>query len=360
MELSQSLNPSNEILLKNYSLDSFDPLVLLENQEIKRKCLVSQVQEHLEHCGEVVKRNWYCKHCESERNPEALLRVDKAIRLDCQMRYCSNPQCVNTRFARILEVLKSVSRIKDLRRMFHFSIGFPKIDIQDFKKEVKEQRRNINSYFAKLRKKGVFINGFQVLDISRGVVIKEWDGKYYVHYHIVAIPFRNSEVRKNMILMKQVEKEMKLKQKTKCPFFVKIYGIKNKEALLSYISIRAVGLYKSQESKEKFYSREAKRLTESIEKNKFMFLNQIVDIKTYVSSFYNRRMFSILGKEIKLPKGSIILDNIVPKYPCECLKHGHLTRKDVRCEIVRPNKPEPPPEVLNIEIVKVFPLTGVS
>lgn len=337
---------SLEYAPKDHNLDLFSPEYISEQNTLKKNSIILSVQENLLSCGKYIRRNWYCKKCELENKELALLRVDKPQRLDCQIRYCSNPDCVNTRFARIKTVLDSSKRLTNLKGMFHFTIGFNKIEIKDFKKAVQEQRRNINAYFSKLRKQGVDFNGFMVLDISKGKPIsnQDWDGKYYVHYHVITIPLSSSKVRSTMIKMKQVEREIKSKQRKKYPFFVKVHGIKNKESLFSYLSIRAVGLYKPYDFKEKDYSRSAKALKESISHGKFMFLNQIVDLEQYCDLFYKRRTFSVLGTEINL-QGSIILDNVVCKYPNQCKIHGHLSRSEVRMEMIFINETPGPPDI---------------
>jgi len=355
---SSSLLLTSDLSLKgNHNLETFDAVNIRQSQQDKQNLLIEQVEENLSACGQIVKRHWYCKHCERENLDTALLRVDKTTRLDCQIRYCSNPQCINTRFARINDVLSSVPRLKGLRGMFHFTIGFNKINITNFKEQINSQRRNINSYFAKLKKLGVHFNGFQVLDISKGKKDgSSWDGKYYVHYHVISIPWKSHEVRRNMILMKQVEKGMKLKQRNKNPFFVKVHGIKNKDALFSYLSIRAVGLYKPYDSKETNYSKLSKKLVDSVQSGRFMTLNQIISIEQYVSMFYKRRMFSIIGKEIHILKGSIILDNVLCKYPTFCKIHGNLTRQDVRLEnvlVFSCLEPPPPPNFIKSEVLQV-------
>jgi len=308
-----------------------------------------RLKEHLKNCGSLVKHSWYCKLCEEENEDDKLLRVDK-IYQTCGVRYCKKIRCVLTRFALQVEVLKNNKRLIGLKKMDHFVIGFPEIDKQDFEDNFKaikqKQERVMNSYFSKLRKKGFKVQAFKVLDFS----IKE--NKIYMHYHFVAIPIQTKDKKSFMILCQSIRKEMLERQRVKLPFHLQFFGLKKKGALFSYLSLRAVGLYKFDDKKEPDYKiSNIRKLKDLIKSGKFMFLQDIVSVETYFKNFYNHRHFTTIGG---LPYGSIIMDNVLPKFPNFCKKHGTLTRDKIRLEIEQlnpENKPPDPPEDLKIERV---------
>ncbi len=341
------------------------------------------------------------------------------------MRYCKKPDCVNQRFAIQLEKLKAITRLQPFKQLWHFTIGFEKIKLEDFAKKKAQYELVLNKYFAKLRSKGFRIQAYKVLDISKGeythkaeiverrefyknhskqsidlmiarghkketfykVLVKKqdtgWNGKYFLHYHFIAIPWASQKVAAVYKQMNIISKQ--IAAKTGTPFYFKSHGLKKKEALLSYMSMRACGMYKKREGKEKNYEVENIRvLKDLIKSGKFFFLSDIMNQHQYFKTFYGKRHISFVGdnykcfgcnthfalKEVRgvneegkkvcpdcgsvdvfkfLPKGSIIMENVTPKYPCECKTHGFLNREQVRFED-HYDIGDPPPDNLKLPI----------
>ncbi len=308
--------------------------------------IYNKIQEHLSLCGRWFSFNFYCKKCDEE-NKLNLLSV-KRVQAFCGIRYCDHADCITNRYSRVYTQLQNIERLHGLRKMLHFVIGFEKIDIKDFDKERENFERVIHTYFRKLKEQGLNIQAFKVLDISKGKRGGIWDGKYFVHYHFGAIPFKFDNM--NYALMQNVRAEMLQNQKVKVPFHVQVLGNKTKESLFSYISLRAVGLYKTFEFK-KDVEFKPKKLREQIENGEFMLLKDMFNIKEYMRLFFGRRFFSVIGG---MPYGSKVRDNVSGFIPESCPLHGELARCDVRLVILPEGVPEPPPNrVVEVLVVPV-------
>lgn len=323
-----------------YVFDKFSPDYDF-NLDVKR------IKDNISNCGKWLSFYFYCKKCEEERKIEYKNEIPlnaivqpldmKRIQSFCGIRYCSNVGCITDRYSKIYTQLKNNKRIQGLKKMLHFAIGFEKINLDEF--DIKRLRfeRVIHTYIKRLKKVGVNIQAFKVLDISRGKRSKSLDGKYFVHYHFVAIPFKHDF---NLYEVLQRERMLQMtKQKIKVPFHVQMFGLKKKESLLSYISLRSVGLYKSYEFKKdsKF---EPKMLREQIENGEFMLLKDMFSLEDYMRLFFGRRFFATVGG---LPYGSKVGRNLSGFLPDACEFHGDLAENDVRVEVRVEGVPDPPP-----------------
>jgi len=370
----------------------------------KKEAQLFNLKLHLKECGSLAHKKWYCKECEADgMSPnEAFLREDK-IYQECGIRYCKRHKCILTRFAIQLESLKGIKRLQNLRMLEHFVIGFETIYLEDFISNFaelkKQQERVLNSYFLKLRKKGFKVQAFKVLDFTsskvkqfklkilrdelntfQGEKIIYWTTeneafkklirfdyknlgivertKVYMHYHIIAIPGKSNLKRSFMITSQQIRKDILKRQRVKIPFHIQFFGLKKKENLFSYLTLRAVGLYKFDDAKEKNYKiNSIRKLTDLLKQKKFMYLQDIMSVEDYHKNFYNHRHFTTIGG---LPYGSIIMDNVLSKFPNFCKIHGTLTRNQVRMEIIPEVIPPPPPPSLNYPKIETLCLNNGS
>lgn len=345
----------------------------------KKDRIVNRIMQNLSDCGKFFTFDLHCKKCESEvsvvqdfSQPNTFKKVSQAqveearkksflktvkVRKLCSIRYCDNVECVVDRFARTMEQLESIERLKPLRSLFHFSIGFPKIIIEDFPAKRKDFERVLHDFFAELRKAGItnsiivmkktlkekkVLQGIKILDISKGKNKGVWDGLYFVHYHIMLIPFSREDTRGLYDKIQAVRAEVMSRQRNKIPFHVQIYGNKKKEAMFSYIALRSNGMYKPFESRKEEYF-EAEDLRTQIKAGKFMFLKQIFSVEKFIELFYNRRFFSTLGG---LPYGSRSPHNVSQLFDCKCRFHGDLTRFDLILRIEPCEDEKKPPDGL--------------
>lgn len=373
----------NQVLVYDSVRDIFrlrsssDPEYLSKEQRI-----FEHIAVNLRDCGKFYWFDVHCKKCEEE-NKNVVFKVDyrksagdkeKSIQSEiqkrsflkrakvqkhCGIRYCSKIPCIVDRFARTMDQLESIDRLKGLRKLFHFYIGFPKIDLEFFPEKRKEYERVLHDYFAELKRLGVtnavivdkktgekkkVFQGFKIMDISKGDRKKEWDGLYFLHYHIMAIPFSHADSRGLYARIQQARENVMNRQRVKIPFHVEISkgGNKKKEAMFSYIALRANGLFKSFESqKEKDFEKEELRI--QLEKGKFMLMNQLFDVGRYVDLFYNKRFFSTLGG---LPYGSKSPYNVSQLFDCKCRFHGVLSRSDMILRIEPVEDEKKPPDGL--------------
>jgi len=298
-------------------------------------------------CGNFITTNYYCKQCEAVGENESLLAVKKEIHT-CGIRYCSKVNCILQRFSDTINSLKSIKRFKGLRTLHHFSIGFPKVSEKDFNENFdkikKKQEYVLNKLFRKLRSKKIFVNGYKVLDISKGENKGDWDHQYFMHYHFIAIPFSRKDVSAITLSIKEVEKKLnKRKQKETPSFHYQSFGLKDKDCLFAYVSLRAIGCYKKYEGfKPNYNINEEKKLRNSLEQGKFMYLDELITPEQYLRFFFNKRHLSKVGDLPPFRYSSIIADNSVS---LDCIRHGKLPvndRKLIRIEIfIDPNPPPP-------------------
>lgn len=313
--------------------------------------LYEQILENTNNCGRWVSFDFYCKKCESEGHDftHSFLKRVK-YKQHCGIRYCDDPECVIKRYALILEGCRNIKRIKNLNSLWHFVIGFEKIDIKDFESKRKEFEKLLHVFFNKCRSAGLNIQALKFLDISKGDRRKEWDGKYYIHYHLMGLPPK--DLRKALTIMHSVKFNLIKNQKKKLLFNIKSFGYKKKSAMLSYMALRVSGLYKTYDAQieENF---EVEDLITQIRNGKFMFLKDLFDLKEYMFSFHNKRFLSAIGnirgllneQKILLQCSNTrnILSEIMPK---KCRFHGYLEPKDVRMCI---ELGEPPDELVKSE-----------
>ena len=339
-------------LLDQKNIFLFDKKEQSRIQQESNQYKLIKFQQKLNLCGHTIIKEYRCKQCEDEGHTENLLAFTKG-RHDCKIRFCSKPDCVCQRFAEVLDSLESIKRFENLRTLHHFVMGFPKISKYDFEnnfdKIKKEQERVMNTFMKKCRNAGVNIEGYRVLDISKGKKKEfvEWDKKYYIHHHFVAIPFKKSDSSINLTKIHMIRKQMLKRQRKKMPFHFQSFGLINKKSLLSYISLRAIGLYKNYEPDTEIYKFYTPRnLRKSIKEGKFLLLNELINEEQYLKYFFQHRHLNKIGDLPTLRYGSTRGDNITFVY---CKRHGKLDAHDrevvsVSVEI----NPDPPPDGISL------------
>lgn len=309
---------------------------LIEYPLIKNK--VDNLDYKLSLCGRMATKNFYCK---KDLNQVHLLETRHSP-FFCGIRYCNCPLCLVHRFKAQLETFEEIKRFDGLRKLWHFVIGFEPVSELEFKKNAskifKRQQYVLNKYFEKLRKQGVEIQAVRVLDYS----FKE-EGKVYLHYHFGAIPKSQRSIGLVLSNMQHTRKSMISRMKIQTPFHIQSFGLASKKGVLSYLSIRASGMYKYNMTENVDYLHVQGNLRESIEKNKYIFLSQILTKEEYIKSFYNKAHFVCVGG---LPRPSHHGSNITDSIPRFCPIHGELERKDVRIEVLfEEENPDPPPNI---------------
>ena len=240
--------------------------------------------KHLSTCGRIIKVEIHCKQCEQEHQENIL--IDKLlIKQTCGLRYCNNLHCQITRYARIFNSLRKINRLKNLRKLWHFVIGFEPIDIIYFKEKRKEFDKIIALYFNRINKQlkkfGIpKIQAFKFLDFA-----KEQDNKYFMHYHFLAIPFKLQNQR---IIMK-IFQEQRKKLLHKSLFHTQFFGNKSKLNLFSYMAKRCAGLYKPSETPQDYIKGTIGKLKQQILNNEYMRLSDFLLFEDYFNLFYKDR-----------------------------------------------------------------------
>jgi len=321
----------------------------------KNKCKKENLELKLSQCGHFAVKRFYCK----KGDVEHLIKTTKPMPFHCEIRYCSHPDCLVMRFKRQLETFQDIDRMKGLRKLWHFVIGFEPVTELEFKKNFGSRKKvlekTMRNFFHKLVKEGVNIEAIRVMDFS---FVKE--GYVYQHYHFGAIPLKSDRVRSVMIKIQSVRKRMIEKMRNKVEFHFQSFGMALKTAVFSYLAIRASGMYKYEMTKNPKYKHVQSNLRSSIENKKYLMLDQVLSKEEYLKSFYGKRAFETIGG---LPRPSPHGSNITDGCPTECELHGHLERSDVRVEVlfdeeraVLPlTRPRPPDlDVLHVQIVRIF------
>ncbi|GAG54906.1 unnamed protein product, partial [marine sediment metagenome] len=148
------------------TLSPTTPEMLVEQN---RRAGLNLLDIHLETCGITCKLEAHCKRCIDEGNSEHLVKVIKKFIKTCGIRYCIKPKCVSERFSRVVNKLKNARRTKNLRKMYHFVIGFPKIYAKDFKQEMKKQTKVLNSFNKALRKGRVITETIKIGKVEKKI-----------------------------------------------------------------------------------------------------------------------------------------------------------------------------------------------
>lgn len=321
-------------------------------QELKFSDKLFNLRLNLSRCGMRAKKEFYCK--KPEHRGKRLLKDTPYEYFRCEIRYCSRLKCLVQRFARQIETLNDIERFWNLKKLWHFAIGFEPIPELEFKRNFSKYNKRfqyvLNKYFEKLRKGGLNIEAVRVLDFS----FKK-EGFVYMHFHFGAVPPKHL----NLVLhkMQNVRKDMNKRMKIKTPFHMQTFfkkdgGHPSKEGVLSYLSIRASGMYKYDNTDFFVYDPKISKLIDSIKQKRYIFLNDVITEEEYLRSFYNKPFFvTIGGLPRPSPHGSNITDGIPRICPC-C---GELDRKDVRICIIfeetKTNKPPPPPDLVSVHSV---------
>lgn len=334
---------------------------ILDQQEINRRQTelgynelfvsdkVLSINQKFNDCGKDGIIRAFCK-LDHNGKGEKLMKTKK-IKFHCGIRFCSKTECKIESFARTLEDFNSIPQLKGLRNLWHCTIGFQLLETYDFRENFSKYKKRhellMGSLFKKVKKKGIDLKGIRVLDFS---FTKTSDGSVYVHYHFGIIPVKH--FRKSLQTIKSVEKDLIKNMKIKTPFHFQSFGYKNKNAILSYLAKRCIGLYKFDESKNLNYSDNTKgKLKRDIENKVYFMLKDVLTPEQYVRHFYKKRHYVTFGG---LPHGSIPTDNSFYNDPIICKQHGLLEKTNIRFELeIDPRPPDPPSmtESVNFEVV---------
>jgi hypothetical protein len=340
-------------------------------------------------CGRFATKNFYCKKCEREGKP-ALLKISHKI-FHCEIRYCNKPECLVSRFVNQMNTFEEIKAFHGWNNLHHFVISFPLIDYYDFKENFTKYKKRseyvMNRYFEKLRlpyysfgrgKKRVFImkspeeiiklKAIRVLDFS----FTSGD-KVLMHYHFGAVPTGSkTQIKRSLGFMQKVRICMLEDMKQKTSFILNSFGLADKVATMSYLSIRASGMYKYERTQDFRYEIQKQPLLKSINEGKYVFLSSILTKEEYLKSFYGKSHYTTIGdfyycvyckKDFPLNKVFVDLFDGKKKHDKYCpycmginpeqqLKaifqssiirdvinlscpiHGKLERKDIRIEII--------------------------
>lgn len=300
---------------------------LLQEQEFTQQdSSLAGLIYRLSRCGIFATKNFYCKKVPGEEHLIKSIHTKFA----CEIRYCNKVDCLVERFVRQMQTFDDIKRFSGLRSLWHFSIGFEPISEDEFKKNFSKYKKRyeyvLNKYFEKLKKEGIKIQAVRVLDFSFKTA-----GQVFLHYHFGAIPISVSMIRNVLTTMKKIEMGMTARMRVKTPFHLQSFGLASKQSVLSYLSIRASGMYKYDMTENVDYKHIQGNLRGSIENHKYIFLKNILTEEEYLKSFYNKAHFVCIGG---LPRPNPHGSNITDSIPSECLCHGHLERKDVRIEVI--------------------------
>lgn len=321
--------------------EDYDIVKIIDNFDKYNETKVDETFERawarLKRCGSYTKIVSVCKRCKIP-HPKVLF-----FQAYCGLRYCFDVHCIVERFASMMETFHSIIRLKKVRKLWHFVIGFPPIPVEEFKtnfdKYKKRMEYALNSYWSKLKKyDNVQIQAIRVLDYSF-----ETDGYIYCHYHYGAIPIASNRRREVMLKVQHRRKETIRRGRTILDFHFQSFGYKKKEAIFAYLAKRSAGLYKHDEGKNsKDWNSGQGKLKKDIEGGKYFGLKDILTFKEYVMMFYKKRHYATVGG---LPHGSIPTDNIDNELPAKCPFCQNTKDEDgfsIEIEI----KATPPPEFL--------------
>jgi len=326
--------------LKRFLTYSTDRNFAKLNSNRKKTYRYKSTLKHLSTCGRIIKVEIHCKQCEQEQKKDVI--IDKIfIKQTCGIRYCNHLHCQLTRYARIFESLKKINRLKNLRKLWHFVIGFEPIDIIYFKEKRKEFDKIIALYFNRineqLKKLGITkIQAFKFLDFA-----KEQNNKYFMHYHFLAIPFKSESQRDIM----QIFQDERKKLLNKIPFHTQFFGNKSKLNLFSYMAKRCTGLYRPIETPQDYVRGKIGKFKQQILNNEYMRLSDFMLFDDFYNLFYKRRLYSTIGG---LPYGSILVCNDMMPEGFRCALHGVLQRNQIKMRFIQPPPPEMAQEPLKI------------
>lgn len=315
-----------------------------------------KLRDRMALCGKIAKKNFYCRECEKLGKPCNQCIV-KTIRTKffCGIRYCKDPDCKCHLFSNCMDRLREIKDFKGLKTLWHWAIGFPPIPLEEFKNNYavykKEHERILNTFFKKLRKLGIEIRGVRTPDFS---FVKE--GSVYPHYHLGIKPISSSIRRKVMITVQAVRASMIKNSRKGITFHVQMFKHAQIDAVLAYMSIRAIGLYKYDETIDPNYKIPQKgNLKKSILEGKYQFLSDVMNEEQFLKNVHRKKFFVGFGGITAPSHGSITTDTMT----LECKEHGEISGYDqVRLEVIFDLDPGPPDleqkeAPITVEVVKI-------
>lgn len=326
------------------NIKEFGTVKVTNKMRAKRQMLLNAPQRlesltlRLSSCGQWAKNMFSHKACGTELKTTY-------TKFYCTVRYCKHTECIVKRYAETLEEFKSIDRLKgskgnELRKLWHFVIGFPHISMYDFQNNWKAIKKDLeyrmNKLWRRLKNRGVVIEAIKALDFS----FEHKDGTVYPHYHFGGIPPKTGQGSQILhIINEEIAKLIKSSKKPSQLVFTSFKN-KKKEAILAYLAKRATGLYTWDERPNKEYNAGKGKLRKDIESGKYYGLADFLTIKQYFDNFYGARHYATVGG---LPRGSTltsILEGELPDYCpiCKC----DLERDDLSVEttmnVVPPDK----------------------
>lgn len=315
--------------------------------------------KELEQCGRFAKFEIHCLHCNEQEkrnaNINSLLGLE-IQRMNCQIKICEKPCCKSVLYKRTMNRIKINRRLKNLKTLIHAVLGFEKVSQEFLIPEVKRLSALVWKIIKGVKKLGYPIDCLIVMDISKGKNIGgAWDGKYFIHFHLGIVPVKKTEYKGMLKAFQDVRASM-IKRK-QGGFHFQSFGNKGIRYVISYLSIRAVGLYKHFEEQNFEKRITAKALIHEIESGRFMHLADIISKEEYHKYFYGKRGLRVFGDQFKLknclsgeegvPYGSNLVNEVGIKKKYCCALHGVLERYQLK--IIEIPFGEPPPPDLHMQ-----------
>jgi hypothetical protein len=224
---------------------------------------LAQLSRRLEKCKEGRYMALVCDNCGRVVDP-------LAVRQNCFIRYCKNPNCIRARITRAKLRLHNHKIYS--KRLLHLEIGFPYTNPSQFRKEKQSQEKQMRVFYKECKKLGIEIKGLRVFDFM------EKQGVYFTHYHhaILPISIASKDYRKFIRLL-QTARTTTI-QKTDRDFIVRCFGWRKKRGLFSYMAKRMAGEYGDSSRGNQFY------------------LPDIISPKEYLTQFHKLRSFVVISK----------------------------------------------------------------
>lgn len=403
--LRQGLKEQSSLIDLRFDPQEQERLFNIAKQQ-KKDLQLPNLFTNLQNCGSPARYKWNCKLCIKEALPDqSLLKSEKVEIHTCRVRYCKKPDCIEHRYAQILERIKHTKFFKGTRKIegskrldselnpkdwsgiklnktlgLHVSMNFEWCSVKNLKETKKRLDRIVNNFFQKLRKGNPCPKGRRIImrktynpftkkykslphflnakgkyefcfDPIRIRGIKVFDLKYnfknktfHPHYHFFIIS--GGEFLDFNVFQKVRLDMIKFSKKKKKWIFQVHKNNKRKDSLKL-----AGGVLKYMTKRAiGIYGKSDKYATEELENKKIRdiikdkniyFLSDIMDVESYYDNFYGCKVVSYFGDCC----GYIYNDSsfIPDKFPSKCRFHGDLQKSDVLFSVEWVDNPPPPP-----------------
>jgi len=201
--------------------------IIKPSAEKRRKFNVQTILRNVRKCREGNFVRVACKSCKNELSPTT-------IRLTCQNRFCSCPDCVEMRR---LKAFGNLERLKvRSKSLIHLIVGFERI-IGESKDKKKQREEVLSSIKIELEKCGIKLHAVSVWDMN--VHEKKGFKFFYMHYHLALLPVK--DFRCLMLAVRKVQ------EKFKGIATIRNEGYKPKKSLFNYFAKIQAGLVSTEE-----------------------------------------------------------------------------------------------------------------